>query len=54
MAAPAAAAVVEVFLVGWEEDVGVPPAAMGVGSEGGILPRRLGACFLRRRFIVSI
>lgn len=45
---------VVVFLVIWEEDVGVPPAVLGVGSKGGILPRRLGACFLRSRFIVSI
>lgn len=43
-----------VFLVIWEEDVGVPPAVLGVGSKGEILPRRLGACFLRSRFIVSI
>lgn len=43
-----------VFLITWEEDVGVPPAVLGVGSKGGILPRRLGACFLRSRFIVSI
>lgn len=48
----AAVVAVVVFLVGWE-DVGVPLAA-GVGSEIGILPRRLGACFLSRRFIVSI
>lgn len=47
----AAVVAVMVFLLGWE-DVGVPLA--GVGSERGILPRRLGACFLSRRFIVSI